>query len=136
MLPDYMIPAAFVTLAALPLTPNGKLDRKALPQPGAREETANSVPPGTAAELALAKLWCEVLGLKSVGIHDNFFDLGGHSLMATQLIARLERDHDLELSLRDIFDSPTIAAMCKWFADEGVPQIAEMPGSYRVESRA
>ncbi len=116
-LPEYMTPSAFVMLEALPLTPNGKVDRKALPTPDVRLETAEFTAPRTAAELALAELWREVLGLKEVGIHDNFFELGGHSLAATQLISRLEKFHGLELSLRDVFDAPTIADMSKWLEE-------------------
>src|SRR6185437_10395013 len=79
-LPDYMLPAAFVTLAALPLTPNGKVDRKALPAP------SNPL------EESLAKIWMEVLKIERVGVNDNFFDIGGHSLLATQVVSRLSKD--------------------------------------------
>ena len=71
-------------------------------------------PPTTPAELTVAKLWREVLGVKQVGLHDNFFELGGHSLMATQLISRFEKFHQVKVSLRQIFDSPTVAEMSRW----------------------
>ncbi len=91
-LPDYMVPAAFVTLPALPLSPNGKLDRRALPAPQARRATGSALAlPGTEAERVLAAIWCEVLNLPEVGIDDDFFDLGGHSLLATQVVARARR---------------------------------------------
>ena len=114
-LPDYMVPSSFVVLEALPLTPNGKVDRKALPEPQSQLPGSTFVPPETPAEIAVAKIWCEILGLEQVGLHDDFFELGGHSLLATKLISRLETFHGVEAKLRDIFDSPTVAAMSKWF---------------------
>ncbi|RJT17081.1 hypothetical protein D3227_40690, partial [Mesorhizobium waimense] len=86
LLPDYMVPSAFVRLDALPLTPNGKLDRKALPSPAddAYARRAYQAPRG-AVETALAGIWQELLGVERVGRHDHFFELGGHSLMAVQL---------------------------------------------------
>jgi amino acid adenylation domain-containing protein len=113
-LPEYMVPSAFVLMDALPLTPNGKVDRKALPEPEAQTESSEFVAPTTPAELAIAKMWCEVLGVKQVGLHDNFFSLGGHSLMATQLISRFSKFHQVQVKLRDIFDAPTVAEMSKW----------------------
>ncbi|HZQ48504.1 MAG TPA: phosphopantetheine-binding protein, partial [Verrucomicrobiae bacterium] len=77
-------------------------------------QPAQFAPPQTPAEIAVAKIWCEILGVQQVGLHDNFFDLGGHSLMATQLISRLETFHGVQPRLRDIFDSPTVAAMSEW----------------------
>ncbi|EEF60005.1 hybrid non-ribosomal peptide synthetase/type I polyketide synthase [Pedosphaera parvula] len=113
-LPDYMVPSVFVTLEALPLTPNGKVDRKALPEPGAKSETDNFVAPETSTQKALAEIWCEILKLKRIGIHDNFFELGGDSLIATQLMARLAELLEIEITMRDIFEVPTIAAMSDW----------------------
>ncbi|MDB6121274.1 MAG: amino acid adenylation enzyme/thioester reductase family protein, partial [Pedosphaera sp.] len=118
-LPDYMVPSAFVTLDALPLTPNGKMDRKALPQPDASPVEKKFVPPGTATEIALAGIWCEVLKMKQISIKDNFFELGGNSLSATQLIARLGKFGEIEAILRDIFSFPTIASMSKWLEKQG-----------------
>ncbi|MDB6068282.1 MAG: Malonyl CoA-acyl carrier protein transacylase [Pedosphaera sp.] len=112
-LPDYMIPSAFVVLDALPLTPNGKVDKNALRKPDVSSAPEEFVPPGTELEKALAEIWCEVLKLKQVGLHEDFFELGGHSLIAMQLIARLDNYHDLQLSLRDLFDSPTIYSMAR-----------------------
>jgi len=112
-LPEYMIPSAFVLLDALPLTPNGKVNRLALPPPGnARPEMDNPfVAPGTPIEVELAKMWAEVLSLDEVGIHDNFFDLGGHSLLATQVISRVINTFKVELPIKSLFESPTVADM-------------------------
>ncbi len=112
-LPDYMVPSAFVMLEALPLTPNGKVDRRALPAPDqTRPDLENGfVAPRTPVEKALAGIWTEVLGLKKVGVHDNFFDLGGHSLMATQVISRIRVAFQVEMPLRTLFETPTVAGL-------------------------
>jgi amino acid adenylation domain-containing protein len=110
-LPQYMIPSQYVFLPALPLTPNGKLNRKALLAPDNRssENDAGYVAPRTPAEEKLAAIWENLLGLERVGIHDNFFELGGHSLLATRMISHLRDETNVELSLRFLFASPTIA---------------------------
>jgi amino acid adenylation domain-containing protein/FkbH-like protein len=110
-LPEYMVPALFIELEALPLTVNGKVDRKALPVAEGLElnTTAQYVPPQTPTQELLAQLWSEVLKRERVGIHDNFFELGGHSLLATQLISRTGDTFGVELSLRALFEKPTIA---------------------------
>ncbi|MCA1633792.1 MAG: amino acid adenylation domain-containing protein, partial [Acidobacteria bacterium] len=112
-LPAYMVPSAFVTLEALPLTPNGKIDRKALPAPdfGRAEEQDTYVEPSTDVEALLAGIWSEVLGVEKVGVHDNFFESGGHSLLATQVIARVRKTFQVEVPLRSLFESPTIAEL-------------------------
>ena len=112
-LPAYMVPAAFVVLAALPRTPNGKVDRNALPSPAAAVSAAGDelVAPETPEERSLAAIWCEVLGADRVGIHDDFFRLGGHSLLAAQVIARMRRDFQVDLPLRSLFQTPTIAGL-------------------------
>jgi enterobactin synthetase component F len=107
-LPDYMIPTAFVTLDALPVTANGKLDRKALPTPG-RQALMNYVAPRTTTEAKLAELWATELGVERVGIHDNFFDLGGDSLMAARMIAEIQTVFSIEISLAALFEASTIA---------------------------
>ncbi|MFQ5852527.1 MAG: amino acid adenylation domain-containing protein [Candidatus Binatia bacterium] len=112
-LPDYMIPSAFVMLDALPLTPTGKVDRQALPPPGKYRPELDTpcVAPRTPIEEELAKIWAEVLSLDQVGIHDNFFDLGGHSLAATRVISRVIKTFKVELPIRSLFESPTVAEM-------------------------
>ncbi|HVJ88924.1 MAG TPA: amino acid adenylation domain-containing protein [Labilithrix sp.] len=109
-LPDYMIPAAFVWLEALPRTPNGKIDRRALPAPEFERSTMGTeyVPPRSSTEHVLAKTWAEVLSVASVGIDDNFFHLGGHSLFAAQAAARAQATLGVDLPLRLIFRHPTI----------------------------
>jgi amino acid adenylation domain-containing protein len=112
-LPSYMIPHTFVTLEAIPLTDTRKVDRKALPEPGTSrpELTIPYVAPRSPIEKELAKIWTEVLSLDEVGIHDDFFELGGHSLSATRIISRVVAAFELQLPIRALFDSPTIAAM-------------------------
>jgi amino acid adenylation domain-containing protein len=111
-LPDYMIPSTFVFLEALPLT-NGKLDRKALPEPGMFRPELDTpyAAPRTPTEAELARVWAEVLFLDNVGIHDNFFDLGGHSLAATRVVSQIIKHFQIEIPLRSLFQSPTIAEM-------------------------
>jgi amino acid adenylation domain-containing protein len=124
-LPEYMVPSAFVVLEALPLTSNGKVDRRALPAPDARrpEQDNALVEPRTPAETALAKIWAQVLRLERVGVHDNFFDLGGHSLLAMQVISRVREAFRVEVSLRSLFETPTVAGLA------GVIQQAKDSGS-------
>jgi acyl carrier protein len=112
-LPDYMIPHDFVTLEAIPLTDTRKVDRKALPDPGTSrpELTTPYVAPRTPIEKELAKIWAEVLSTDEVGIHDNFFDLGGHSLAASRIISRILKTFELDLPIKALFDSPTVGDM-------------------------
>ena len=115
-LPDYMVPASFMFLEAMPLTPNGKVDFKALPAPETNSSEADFIAPETLEEQVLADIWAEILGLKQVGINDNFFELGGHSLLATQLIAKVRDRFQVELSLRCLFQSPTVASLAATIA--------------------
>ena len=123
-LPGYMVPAAFVLLNALPLLPNGKVNRRALPAPDlARSELKTGfVAPRTPVEETLAAIWAEVLGLERVGAHDNFFELGGHSLLATQLISQVRRTFHMELPLRSLFETTTVAELSRvMIAQEAKP---------------
>uniref|UniRef100_UPI001651ABD6 non-ribosomal peptide synthetase n=1 Tax=Streptomyces sp. or43 TaxID=2478957 RepID=UPI001651ABD6 len=111
-LPGFMVPSAFVELAALPLTPNGKVDRDALPLPeGVRPELEGFVAPANATEELLAGVWAQVLGVDRVGVHDNFFELGGHSLLATQVVSRIRSVFATEVPLSALFDHPTVRAL-------------------------
>ena len=115
-LPSYMIPAAYVVLDAYPLTPNGKVDRQALPAPvssGHRLEGAMAVPQ-TQAEKAVAAIWQAVLGIDRVGLHDNFFDLGGHSLLMVKVHNQLQQQLDVDLPLVELFRYPTVQALATY----------------------
>jgi amino acid adenylation domain-containing protein len=109
-LPDYMVPAAWVVLDALPLTPSGKVDRRALPEPDASAAAAARVAPRTPAEELVAGVWERVLGVRP-GADDNFFDLGGHSLRATQVVSRIRDAFGIDLPLRALFEAPTVAGL-------------------------
>ncbi|ELS02826.1 non-ribosomal peptide synthase/amino acid adenylation enzyme [Xenococcus sp. PCC 7305] len=111
-LPEYMIPSAFVILENLPVTPNGKIDRKALPTPdGEINREQEYIAPRTPSEEIIANIFAFLLGVENVGIEDNFFDLGGHSLLATQLVSRLRLAFEVEIPLREIFSSPSVAQL-------------------------
>jgi amino acid adenylation domain-containing protein len=109
-LPIYMLPTAVVLLEQLPLTPNGKIDKKALPAPNL---TPESIPTrvATPIEEMLASIWAEVLSIEQVGLHQNFFELGGHSLLATRLISRVRQVFQMDIPLRRLFESPTVAGL-------------------------
>jgi acyl carrier protein len=109
-LPDYMVPAALVVLDALPLNANGKVDRNALPALEFSAGNAYETPLGETEE-KLSAIWAEVLGVQRVGRNDNFFELGGHSLLSARLVARLHAAMHSELTIRDVFQYPTLAAM-------------------------
>ncbi|MEO8191573.1 MAG: non-ribosomal peptide synthetase [Acidobacteriota bacterium] len=112
-LPEYMVPAVFVPLAALPLGPHGKVDRAALPDPRSVNVLRQDdfVAPGTPTEERLTQILSGLLQLEQVGVEDNFFLLGGHSLLGTQMIARIRDAFGVELSLRSLFEAPTVAAL-------------------------
>jgi acyl carrier protein len=119
-----MVPSAFIFLESLPITPNGKLDRKALPAADqTRPELKDAYsPPQTPVEESLSQIWCDVLKLDKAGVHDNFFDLGGHSLTATQLISRVRDSFKLDLPLRTLFEAPTIYDLAQRVQELGEKQ--------------
>jgi amino acid adenylation domain-containing protein len=114
-LPDYMVPSYFVLLSTLPLNANGKVDRQALPDPDiAKQELEETfVPPRNELERKLEEIWQEVLGVNPISIRSNFFELGGNSLRAAQVISRVSEDFFIELSLEDLFEAPTIASLAQ-----------------------
>ncbi|HEY7767794.1 non-ribosomal peptide synthase/polyketide synthase [Longimicrobium sp.] len=123
-LPEYMVPAAFVSLERLPLTPSGKLDRKALPAPEHAAAGDLYVAPRTPTEEVLAGIWAELLGLERVGVEESFFDLGGHSLLATRLVSQVRAVFNIELPLRALFEAPTVAELARAVAERGEAALA------------
>jgi amino acid adenylation domain-containing protein len=130
-LPEHMVPSAFVVLERLPLTPSGKVDRAALPAPAAPSaSSAASHPPRSALEQGIAAVWREALALEQVGIHDNFFDLGGHSLLLAQVHRRLRSDLGRELSMLELFQHPTIHGLAEYLG----AAVRTPPGSRVVDA--
>ena len=132
-LPDYMVPSRFVFLDALPLTLSGKVDRGALPSAGAKrhgfknETEKDYVPPGTPEEAMLARIWCGLLGINHAGVSDNFFDLGGHSLLVAQMAAEIKKATGKTLSVASIFQSTTISQLAKIIREgEPIPKFPSM----------
>ncbi len=132
-LPEHMVPAAFVVLERLPLTPNGKLDRRALPEPAHAAAEEAYAPPATVAEEVLAAVWAEVLGLERVGVDDNFFSVGGDSILSIRVVA-LARERGLELSIADVFGSPTVRELAGR-ASPGGGEPGELEAILRRERR-
>ena len=126
-LPSYMLPAAFITIKEIPLTANGKVDRRALPVPEQIEaDTGESfIAPRTDTEELVAEIWRDILGLTQVGVESNFFDLGGHSLLATRVMNKIRERCGVELPLRILFESPTVASLAARL-DEAQPKDSEM----------
>jgi acyl carrier protein len=119
-----MVPAVFMMLDALPLLPSGKVDRRALPAPGRARPALESryVAPRTPVEAALAEIWAEVLHLEHVGIYDHFLELGGDSLSATRVLTQVLQTFQVEVPLRALFESPTVAAMAVVIAQNQAQQ--------------
>ncbi len=111
LLPEYMLPSVFVMLEEFPLNASGKVNRRALPEPEATHVEREYQAPQTPLEERLCEIWSEVLRVERVGTNENFFDLGGHSLLATQVISRVQAEFGVEVSMRDFFTSPTVAAL-------------------------
>ncbi|HEV3049324.1 MAG TPA: amino acid adenylation domain-containing protein, partial [Longimicrobium sp.] len=138
-LPGYMVPAAYVWMEAYPLTPNGKLDRKALPAPEYASSAEEYVAPRTLVEEVLAGIWADVLHLERVGVHENFFDLGGHSLLIMRLLAKVQATFDVEISIRTVFSMPTLEAMAEEIERriyEDVSTMSEFEAEQLAESNA
>ena len=125
--PEYMVPSLYVVLPALPMTPSGKVDREALPAPSDRgvNAAAGGAAPRNAVEQEVAEIWKDLLKNDRVGIHDNFFDLGGHSLLVVQLQNRLRQQLGRELALADLFARPTVAAMAELLGTSGAAVTTE-----------
>jgi acyl-coenzyme A synthetase/AMP-(fatty) acid ligase/acyl carrier protein len=135
-LPAYMIPAAVVVLAALPLTVNGKLDRRALPAPEYHDAAGGYRPPGDAMEEILAGIYAQILGADRVGVDDSFFDLGGNSLLAMRLVARIRAELGVEVAVQAVFDEPTVARLAKWIRPNvSTPAMAALTARQRRHSR-
>jgi acyl carrier protein len=132
-MPNYMVPSSYVLLESMPVTTHGKIDRKALPPPKRidAETEENFVPPRTPVEELLAGIWAELLNLERVSIHDNFFDLGGRSLNATQLMSRIRNTLQIELPLDSLFNTPTVAGLAslveKTRSISQAPQVRRVP---------
>ncbi|MEB3279244.1 MAG: amino acid adenylation domain-containing protein [Lyngbya sp.] len=127
-LPDYMVPNPFVMLESLPLTANGKIDRRALPAPEFQSElTEKYIAPRSPTEEMLAQIWGELLKVEKVGINDNFFELGGHSLLATQLVSRIRNTFQVELPLRELFNTATLAELAQL-----IPQLKQQNSDLTV----
>ncbi len=135
-LPEYMVPSAFVAIPSFPLTANGKIDRRALPQPDRPVSGAGANPPRTELERAIAEVWCGVLKLPEVGLRDNFFDLGGHSLLLVRLQRELRDRLGLNLALVDLFQRPTVASLADLLAEgertEPAPAVLAAPAPVRA----
>ncbi len=112
-LPDYMVPSAFVSMEALTLTRNGKVDRKALPAPEGASTAAALISPRNPTEEVLCAIWCEILGIEQIGVEDNLFERGAHSLLVTQVLSRVRKTFKVEPPLRLFFESPTVAGMAR-----------------------
>jgi amino acid adenylation domain-containing protein len=134
-LPNYMLPEAFVMLDAFPLTPNGKIDRRRLPAPELAQAQSGTafVAPGTPTEQAMAKVWAEVLGLERVGLHDNFFEIGGHSLLAAQLVWKISETAGIEIPLHTLFECSTVEQLSR-VVERRRDEIAEGGGAVATDT--
>jgi surfactin family lipopeptide synthetase A len=124
-LPEYMMPAAFIVLDQLPLTTSGKVDRRALPVPNVQQPLNDEtyVAPRTPVEQTLTEIWATLLGLPRVGVHDDFFEAGGHSLLVTQLITRTNEAFQIALPIRAIFERPNIAQLAELVVSKQLEQV-------------
>jgi amino acid adenylation domain-containing protein len=137
-LPEHMVPNAFVVLQSLPLTPNGKVDRRALPAPEtiAAQTARGYVVPRTPVEVTAARIWAEMLGVERVGIHDNFFDLGGHSLLLVRAQARLSEELQTSVSIVEMFQYPTVSSLARHLSDPSAGSVRLQNVRERARLRA
>jgi hypothetical protein len=144
-LPDYMVPSAFVVLDSLPLSPNGKLDRRALPEPGDVTPRRGSVAPRTSNERIVTQIWAELLGMEQIGVEDDFFELGGDSILSFRALSRIRAAFGVGLSARAVFDARTVARLVELLPaalpanqDEGIRPVSRerplplSPGQQRL----
>jgi amino acid adenylation domain-containing protein len=124
-LPEYMMPSSFVFLDALPLTANGKVDRHALPEPDPDSSEQPYVAPRNIVEQAVADIWAEVLGREKVGVEESFFELGGHSLLAAQVLTRVRETFEIDLQLRALFESPSVAGLSATITEKLVGELSQ-----------
>ncbi|RJG35738.1 phosphopantetheine-binding protein, partial [Motilimonas pumila] len=116
----YMIPSVFVLLEQLPLTPNGKIDRKALPEPDMSAQQVEYVAPRSETEKVLCEIWQEVLGVERVGVTDNFFQLGGHSLLVVKLVTLVDETFDVPIPAKAMFETPIVEMMAELIEGGGM----------------
>jgi aryl carrier-like protein len=134
-LTESMMPTHFVRLERMPLTTNGKIDRAALPEPTAEniQPAQEFIAPSTATEKMLAALWCDLLKVESIGRNDNFFGLGGHSLLVMRAVSRMRETFGVDVQLRNLFERPTVAGLAEvidgmlWVAESRAPSTSEGP---------
>ena len=126
-LPDYMVPTTFILVDSFPLLPSGKIDRKALPEGNRPARERAFVAPRTPTEEALAKIFGQVLGLPTVGVQDDFFDLGGHSLRATQVVSRLRAAFGVDVKLRSLFEQPTVEGLATLIEQMLIDELETLP---------
>jgi acyl carrier protein len=137
-LPEFMVPSAFIALAALPLTPNGKVDRKALPAPGASvtRAAASNAPIKGDTENLVNNIWRRVLGHSDFGTRDNFFDIGGHSLLVVQVLKELRDTTGKTIQMTDLFKYTTVEALARFLAGPAGPIAAATDrGTARADAR-
>ena len=135
-LPEYMVPATFMILDEFPLSPNGKVNRRALPEPGQQRQQSSAafVSPQNELEHQIAEIWHSMLQLDKIGIHDNFFELGGHSLLAIQVHSKLQELLDMDISVVEVFQYPTIHSMAQYISQKQQQPEVE-PEQVRGEKR-
>jgi acyl carrier protein len=139
-LPEYMVPSTFVTLEALPLTPNGKVNRQALPAPESGRRAAGVVyeAPRTEAEQIVSEIWCEALHLEQVGINDNFFDLGGNSLLLVKVHSKLQEAFSKKISMVEMFRRATVVSLASYLvgAENGKTTLKQTQTRARKQTAA